>query len=414
VKFRRPDVTAQALLRSALERGGQGLPANTAEDRRRGRRVVATRVPGATVLREWDELVDRTPGTDVTQLSAWTRLRQLAGFSALHLLACQNGVLVGGAQIMTRRLPMIGSIGYLAYGPIIAPEVDHHAEILRSLADALTILCRRQLRILYVQPPEGADDVSVELLGRGFRESSVGIAPAGSVRIDLIDDLDVIKGRFSRTLKSWPDRWPARGVTVRLGDASDVPLLVEMMGRSARQQGYTPLPHQYVETLYRELAPTGHASLFVGEVNGVPAAADLVTGCGNMLRGRFAGFDRSGEVSKLGVPAAVRWEIIQWAKTRGYRWYDFGGLRPATLDALLGGGGPPPGGWLSVDLPKLKFGGAAFRYPKAVELISPAPLRMAYDLTWRSAAGRLLIEQARAMLRGNPPERHRVDRPAPL
>lgn len=414
-KSRRSEAAAQSPRRSAGEPCKQGQSANAVvENPRKGIEVVVTRVPGMTLLGEWDGLVDRTPGTDVTQLSAWTRLRRLAGFSALYVLARQDGVLVGGAQIMTRRLPVIGSIGYLAYGPIIAPGVEHHEEILRPLADALAELGRRQLRILYVQPPEGADDVSNELLRRGFRESSVGIAPAGSVRIDLTDDLAVIKGRFSRTLRSWPNRWPARGVTVRPGDERDVPLLVELLGRSAGEQGHTPLPYHYVEALYRELASTGHASLFVGEVNGVPAAADLVTGCGDMLRGRLAGFDRSGEASKLGVPAAVRWEIIQWGKARGYRWYDFGGLRAATLDTLLVGGDPPLGGWPSVDLPKLKFGGAAFRYPKAVELISPAPLRMAYDLAWRSAAGRLLIERARVILRGNRPERHRVERPAPL
>ena len=31
--------------------------------------------PGRTVLDEWDSLVERTPGTDVTQLSAWARVR---------------------------------------------------------------------------------------------------------------------------------------------------------------------------------------------------------------------------------------------------------------------------------------------------------------------------------------------------
>ncbi len=376
-----------------------------------GLEVVATARPSVFLLRAWDELVDRTPGTDVTQLSAWARLRGLAGFSALHVLARRDGELVGGAQILTRRLPLIGSIGYLAYGPIIAPGADSYAEIRRALAGALTTLGRRRLRILFVQPPEGAGDVSAELLESGFRASTAGIAPAGSIRVDLTDDLAVIKGRFGRKLKSWPSRWSARGVTVRAGDERDLPLLVELMGRTAEQQGYTPLPYYYVETLYRELAATEHAALFVGEVDGVPVAADLVTRCGDMLRGRLTGFDRSGDASKLSVPAAIRWEIIQWGKARGYRWLDFGGLRPATLDALLGSGEPPPEGWLPVDQPKLTFGGTAFRYPRAVELISPAPLRMGYDLAWRSAAGRRLIEQARALLRGNRPDRGRANRP---
>jgi lipid II:glycine glycyltransferase (peptidoglycan interpeptide bridge formation enzyme) len=173
------------------------------------------------------------------------------------------------------------------------------------------------------------------------------------------------------------------------------------MACTAEQQGYPDLPHDYVETLYRELAPTGHAALFVGQVHGIPVAADLVTRCGDMLRGRLNGFDRSGEAARLSVPAAIRWQIIQWGKAGGCRWLDFGGLRPETLDILMSDGERPPDGWVTVDQPKLTFGGTAFRYPPAVEMITPAALRIVYDLAWRSARGRRLLDTAGRLLRGN-------------
>ena len=80
--------------------------------------------------------------------------------------------------------------------------------------------------MLFVQPPEGADAVSADLIARGFRPSSAGIAPAGSIRIDLSDDLGQIRSRFGRRLRSWPHRWEGRGVTVSVGGARDLPLLV--------------------------------------------------------------------------------------------------------------------------------------------------------------------------------------------
>jgi hypothetical protein len=151
--------------------------------------------------------------------------------------------------------------------------------------------------------------------------------------------------------------------------------------------------------LYRELAATGHAVLFIGEVNGVPVAADLMTGCGDMVRGRLSGFDRSGEAMRLSVPAAIRWEMIKWAKAQGYRWFDFGGLRPETLDALLDGHDRSTDMLPTADQPKLTFGGTAFRYPTPVEMIRPAALRTAYDLAWRSAAGRRLFSEVQSLLR---------------
>ncbi len=373
--------------------------------------VFAREDPGPEALSAWDKLVDRTPGTDVTQLSVWAGLRGRVGFTPLYVLAYQAGELVGGAQILTRRFPVLGSVGYLPYGPLIAPDAPAAGEIRRALVDALVVLSRRRLRILFIQPPEGAQDTSDELLRRGFRPSSAGIAPQGSIRIDLTADLAEIRSRFGKRLKSWTNRWESRGVTVRPGTEQDVPLLAELMASSAQHQGYTPLPLDYMTALYRELAATGHVVMFVGEVDGVPVAVDLMSGCGEMVRGRLSGFDRSGEAMRLSVPAAIRWELIKWAKAQGYRWFDFGGLHAETLAALLDGpdhstdavptDSVPSDAVHSADQPKVTFGGTAFRYPTAVEMIRPAPLRMAYDLAWRSETGRRLFREVKSLLRGS-------------
>jgi hypothetical protein len=367
-------------------------------------RVIAREDPGPEALHAWDLLVDRTPGTDVTQFSAWGVLRGRVGFTPLYLLAYQDGELVGGAQILTRRFPVLGSVGYLPYGPLVSPGAPAAEDIRHALVEALLLLTRRRMRILFIQPPEGAEDTSAELLRCGFRPSSAGIAPQGSIRIDLTADLAEIRSRFGKRLKSWTNRWESRGVTVRPGTEADVRLLAELMASSAQHQGYTPLPLDYITALYRELAATGHVVMFVGEVDGVPVAVDLMTGCGEMVRGRLSGFDRSSEAMRMSVPAAIRWELIKWAKAQGYRWFDFGGLRPETLAALLDTGEPRSEGGAdslpTADQPKVTFGGTAFRYPTAVEMIRPAGLRMAYDLAWRSATGRRLFREAQSMLRG--------------
>ncbi|MGH3788607.1 MAG: lipid II:glycine glycyltransferase FemX [Pseudonocardiaceae bacterium] len=363
--------------------------------------VVMHEDPGAQALHAWDLLVDRAPGTDVTQLSTWAGLRGRVGFTPLYVLAYRRGELVGGAQILTRRVPVVGLVGYLPYGPLVTPGDRNADAVGRALVDALVALSRRRLRVLFIQPPEGAQDTTSQLLGRGFRPSSAGIAPQGSIRIDLTEDLAQIRSRFGKRLKSWTNRWESRGVTVRAGDERDIPLLAQLMAGSAQHQGYAPLPVDYMAALYRELAATGHAVLFIGEVDGVPVAADLMTGCGEMVRGRLSGFDRSGEAMRLSVPAAIRWELIKWAKAQGYRWFDFGGLRPKTLEALLGGAERSADTLPAADQPKVTFGGTAFRYPTPVEMIRPAALRYAYDLAWRTATGRRLFTEAQSLLRGS-------------
>ena len=369
--------------------------------------VIATvsSVPPCDVLRRWDALVRRTPGTDVTQLSVWARVRSTVGYSPLYVFAHCGGELAGGAQLLCRRLPVLGRVGYLPYGPVVDRTVSDWETVRDQVVQALHGVGRSHLRMLFVQPPEGADDISRGLLARSFRPSSAGIAPPGSIRIDLSEDLTQIRSRFGRRLRSWPNRWQARGVTVSAGDESDLPLLTRLMTHSAQRQGFTPPSNAYVETLYRELAATGNAALFIGRVHGRPVAADLVTICGEMIRGRLSGFERHGEGARLSVPAAIRWEIIKWGKIHGLRWLDFGGLSAATLDALLGSG--TAGVVSSSDQPKLTFGGTPFRYPPAVELVVPAGLRLAYDLARATPRGTRALHRAQVALRRGSTTPHR-------
>jgi len=350
----------------------------------------------------WDRLVEQTPGTDVTQLSAWARVRAQVGFHPVYLVAEKDGALLGGGQVLVRTLPVVGRVGYLAYGPLVAPAAPDPAAVRAGLVTALEQLGRHMSGGLFIQPPEDAFHLRADLQSIGFGPSTAGIAPSGSIRIDLTESLETIRGRFGRRLRSWTNRWGAHGVVVRRGDERDLALLCALMRHTAATQGHTPLPATYVTTLYRELAPS-NAALFVGELNGVPLAADLVTRCGGLVRGRLGGFDRSGDAARVSLPAAVRWQILQWAKDQGAHWLDFGGLSPRTLDILLSGGCRPEQGWPAVDQPKLTFGGTAFRYPPAVELIRSPMVRAGYSLAQSSPRGRQFLDAVARLLRGGLP-----------
>ncbi|MDQ3765322.1 MAG: hypothetical protein M3460_28775 [Actinomycetota bacterium] len=80
--------------------------------------------PVLEALAQWAAMVAATSQTDVNQLSAWARLRGTVGYQPLYVLVWRGSDLVAGAQIY------IGASS---------------------------------------SPPEGAMDISFELLSRGFR-----------------------------------------------------------------------------------------------------------------------------------------------------------------------------------------------------------------------------------------------------
>ena len=354
--------------------------------------------PSAAVRASWDRFVERCPGTDVTQLSGWSAVRAQAGFSSLYLLVYRHDDLVGGCLVQRRRLFGAVRVCYVSYGPLIdqsSPDADQIAEL---LLDELAAVARSSA-MTFIQPPEGADHVTHRLLERGFRPSDAGIAPVGSYRVDLTRSTEEIRGGFSKRLKSWTNRWQSNGVTVRIGEERDIAILSDLLSCTSARQGFTPPSLDQLRCVYREFEPIGHAALFIGEVNGHPVAADLVTMLGDTVRGRRCGFDSSGTGGRFSVPAAVRWEIIKWAKGNGYRWLDFGGLPKPMLDDMIERGLRTSGDWPSAHRAKVSFNGVPFRYPMAMEFLRPIPIRWCYDLARGNAFGRRLINTVKSGLR---------------
>lgn len=348
---------------------------------------------------EWDRLVDTVPGTDVTQHVSWGRVRQVAGFEPSFLLAYRGSSLVGGAQLFRRRLAVVGGIGYLPYGPLIF-TATRRDQVRAALCAALRDLSALGLRALFVQPPDGGEEISGELLTLGFQHSVAGIAPRSTLRIDLTLPDEELYAALGKKLRRWTKRWPERGVHVRQGDQADLPVLAGLLEQTAARQGFEPLSLPYIRRLYHELAPTGYARLFVGEINGKPVAASLMTACGGVLKSRISGFDCCRSTAELRVPAAVRWTAIHWAKSNGFRYFDFGGLSERATSQLLSGQPVNLADLPGPDQFKVSFGGQAYRYPPPVELIGSPILRHGYHLSKRVPSAHRVQALLRTAFRG--------------
>jgi lipid II:glycine glycyltransferase (peptidoglycan interpeptide bridge formation enzyme) len=366
--------------------------------------------PTAARLREWDRVVRSVPLADVVQLSAWARLRARAGYRPTYVFAVHGDRLVGGAQILERRIPGLGGFGYLSNGPLVSPEADAPGGVRRALTDAVAAVGRRRFRALFVQPPEGAPPASEEWLKRGFRISDAEIAPVASLRIDLSVDEEQLRRNLGKDVRKAASKWDARGVTVRRSTLEDCDALADLLASTTqRQSGSVLFGSSYLAAMYRELSGDGSVVGFVGEVAGQPVAMKLLTGCGGVLRSRMKGFHLTEDIRRFNVPAAVEWTAITWAKEHGYRWYDFGGVLPESLPLLLADGGYDLDALPGPDRYKARFGGQVCQYPAPVEMFRPAAARMTYDLTRRTRAGRTVIGRLRHMAQAGTATRSSAD-----
>ncbi|MGH3586590.1 MAG: lipid II:glycine glycyltransferase FemX [Pseudonocardia sp.] len=359
--------------------------------------VTASSDPGVAALREWDRLVATTAGTDVAQTSAWAGVRRQAGFTPIFVFAHSAGRLVGGALVLHRRLPGVGDIGYVPYGPVVCVD-GPRAATEAALCSALAHLTARQLRALFVQPPQGGGTTSHRLLERGFRPSVAGIAPTASLELDLSAQPELLQMSMSSGTRASIRRASSGDVRVRMAGERDLPVVADLLAETAAHHRFPPPSLAYLRALHQQLDPGNHIKVFIAEHDGVPVATQVLTSCGGVATLRLTGMRRAAAAA-TGAPALLQWETILRARANGYHTFDFGGISPPAVDAVRAGRADLAARVNGRDYFKASFGGRPFRYPPAVELFSSTAARICYDLARRSELGRRVIRRVRTHLR---------------
>ena len=109
------------------------------------------------------------------------RSRSTRGWGVCRVVARRNREIVGGAQILIRRLPLVGAIGYVPRGPVLAED---DPVLMGILLDTLRTLAREQ-RIHYVLVQPNARASALRRAVRDARLSTErGAGRADGDRVD--------------------------------------------------------------------------------------------------------------------------------------------------------------------------------------------------------------------------------------
>jgi lipid II:glycine glycyltransferase (peptidoglycan interpeptide bridge formation enzyme) len=322
-------------------------------------------VEDATDHLEWDAFVERTVGGDLVQSSAWARLKRTSGMEVHRIVVRLDGPIVAGVQLLARRLPLLGAVAYAPYGPVVAPDAPDAAVAL--LVEHITKFCRvAAVRALFVQPPRGGARIAAALRSVGFEPTQMDVAPCETVRIDLDrTPAQLLEGMSKHTRRDVRQSF-REPINVRFATRADLRSFYELYCCTAARQAFTPLPFRYLEHMWDELHPGGRLEILIADVNGVDVSGNMISCFGDTITGRWLGFDATRVQQRLRPNEALIWAAMNWARARGCRWLDVGGVNRAIVASAD-----------QVPL-KLRFGGTAFAYPEPLKLIVNPVARRAY------------------------------------
>lgn len=286
---------------------------------------------------EWDDFVLSHPEPHHEQLALWGALKARQGWTSTCLVARRDGKIVGGAQLLIRRIARFFRVGYVCRGPLLSDVVEPG-----MFVDQLKRLAARQrLTYLAVSLPYLADSMAAAMTEGQFSRRPEKLPPAvwakATVVVDLQGSLEAILAQMWPSKRQQIRRGLKGDIVVRHGGAAEIPVFTELVEALCRRRGTASnIPGgEYMNDFWTSCSKQGLLKLLIAEHESQPVCAMLLTACGDWVRAWRFGW--SGEFAKMYPNDLLYWEAIRWAKENGYRYFDALGIDHRDARELLAG-----------------------------------------------------------------------------
>lgn len=274
---------------------------------------------------ELDQFVADHPRGHYMQTSVYGRSRQDYDWSAIALRNEEGGILASVA-LQSRKSRFAGMrLFYAPRGPVFTSREDF-----RAIIQAAKVYCRENRGyLLRIDPPVGAEDglfrQEAEALGFRFdpRNDYSTYQPKNvyQTKLEGLTEAELLarfhpKTRYNIRLSR------RRGVSVRVGSLSDLPVFCSMMEETARRDGFCARSQEFYGAF---LCSAGkNARLLLAEKNG-----QILAGAIEMILGRKAWYvyGCSFTQGRGDMPNyLLQWEMMRHALGQGCSVYDFRGV----------------------------------------------------------------------------------------
>ena len=318
---------------------------------------------------QWTAFLDTQAPHTFLQSWEWKSVNEGLGHEVIPLGVFDGETLVGTALTMFMKARR-GSFLLVPHGPILAQDIDQ-TSAWNLLKDAWHQLGKERkavcVRVCSLLP--SATESTTKLSHLGFRGAPTHQHPELAWMLDLTaSEEDLLKNARKTTRQSIRKaEEAAMTVEFAFGMAGLDDFWTVYETTVARQQ-FTPFSKKYLQTECEAFARDGHVLIAIGRIQDKIVSAAIVTLAHGSAFYHHGASDQS-HFPKIPAAHLLQWRIIQEAKHRGYRFYNFWGVVPETATNHP---------WHGLSVFKRGFGGFEEAYLHAQDLV----LSPRYWLTW--------------------------------
>ncbi|MGK2848465.1 MAG: lipid II:glycine glycyltransferase FemX [Minisyncoccota bacterium] len=233
-------------------------------------------------------------------------------------------------------VPAVGQYGYFPRGPIL--EIGSQlSDMEQWLRETLTYMMTHHIGWIRIEPDTRA---SLEMIRDSLEPLSEAlkthfscvmaphdVQPRAVLRMDLAPHEETLLSSMKPKTRYNIRLAKKHGVQIRMTRAdNDLDIFCDLVEKTANRKHIAPHPREYYRNMLRTL-PEDVCQIFVAEYQDTVVAANMVIiyeGTALYLHGGSE--KRYREVM---APYLLQWQQIQYAKTRGCLYYDFGGVQMA-------------------------------------------------------------------------------------
>ena len=263
----------------------------------------------------WDQLVTAHGGHPL-QLWGWGEVKTAHGWSATRItVSSEAGELLGGAQILERRIPFISrTIAYVPRGPWceIAQRVTVLTELttyLRNHSRAISVL---------IEP----DWQTTEGLER-WKETDQNVLLASTLQLDLTQSTEVLLDDIAAK-RRYDIRTSTKKLTEIRPIKSDKELqaILAIYHDTATRAGFSLHSDEYYRAIHRNLGE--HSVITAAFIGTQPVAFTWYAVTPQVAFELYGGIIEAGQKQRANF--GLKWYGIEHFRTQGVAVYDFNGL----------------------------------------------------------------------------------------
>lgn len=255
------------------------------------------------------------------------------GKNLSHLIVKKMDKIIGAAQVRIIRLPLVNrGIAYVFWGPLWRctnelPDVNNLYSVLNALYAEYVIKRKYLLRIvpnIIINQLENIKQL-FDATNHVYKRSSKG---EQTIFVDIAAPLEELRKNLRGNWRGHLNR--AEKNNLKIVQGNDINLYNDFQNiyleMHSRKQFSDAIDVSNFGCIQNELSPEFKMQVFICYSGDEPLAASVCTGIGNTgiyLLGATTNHGMKTQASYL-----IQWKMIQWLKTRGFRWYDLGGIDP--------------------------------------------------------------------------------------